>query len=104
MNIKKIIEQDEKANLVKDILLDLPEWFGMAQSNNTYIQNSKNLLVWAYFEDERPIGCIVLKQTGNATLEIYVMGVKKQYHRLQIGKRLVHSVEDYAVKNNFKFI
>ena len=49
----------------------------MAQSTNTYIQNSKNLLVWAYFEDERPIGCIVLKQTGNATLEIYVMGVKK---------------------------
>lgn len=104
MCIRRIEEQGEKAKIVKEILLDLPEWFGIEQSTNAYIQHCKELPVWAYFKNQVPIGCIVVKQTGNATLEIYVMGVKKQYHRLQIGKKLFHTIEDYAVKNNYKFI
>lgn len=104
MKILKIENPDEKATIVKEILSNLPEWFGIAEAKNTYIQESKKLLFWACFDKGNPMGCIVLKQTGDATMEIYVMGVKKQYQRLQIGKQLVKEVASYARKQGFYFL
>ena len=60
-------------------------------------------LVYAYDED-RPIGFLYLSQTGKDTLELAVMGVRKEYHRMGIGKKLFERARYIAQKEGFSFI
>lgn len=102
--IKFITNIDEKEDIASTILSQLPEWFGLPESANEYIQNSKTMPFWAVFDKDKPIGFIVLKETSNATAEVYVMGVLKEYHRKGIGRLLFESFQDYAIEHGYEFI
>lgn len=102
--VKFITNIDEKEDIASTILSQLPEWFGLPESTNEYIQNSKTMPFWAVFDKDKPIGFIVLKETSNATAEIYVMGVLKGYHRKGIGRLLFESFQDYAIEHGYEFI
>ena len=41
--ILKIADSDEKAHIVKYVLSDLPEWFGLPESTAEYIHDSREL-------------------------------------------------------------
>ena len=45
-----------------------------------------------------------LKQTGQDTLELAVMGVLKKYHRMGIGKSLFETAKSVATKEGFSFM
>lgn len=50
------------------------------------------------------IGFLYIHQTGDATLELYAMGVLKEYHRLGAGKALFAAAYEYARANGYCFI
>ena len=102
--IKVIVDENEKENIAYSILEQLPEWFGLPESTNEYIQNGKSMPFWAYYEEKRSIGFIVLKETSNATAEIYVMGVLKEYHRNGIGRLLFEVFQEYAKDQEYQFL
>ncbi len=43
MIIKQIENPTEKAAIAKQVLDDLPEWFGIPESTANYIEKSKNM-------------------------------------------------------------
>ena len=45
-----------------------------------------------------------MKETGNATVELAVMGVRKDYHRQGIGKQLVEKAKEIARKEGYSFM
>ena len=45
-----------------------------------------------------------LKETGNATVELYVMGILKEFHRKGIGHRLFHHAKEVASEKGYSFI
>lgn len=45
-----------------------------------------------------------LKGTGNATVELYVMGILKEFHRKGIGRRLFHHAKEVASEKGYSFI
>ena len=45
-----------------------------------------------------------LKETGNATVELYVMGILKEFHRKGIGRRLFHHAKEVASEKGYSFI
>ena len=45
-----------------------------------------------------------LKETGNATVEFYVMGILKEFHRKGIGHRLFHHAKEVASEKGYSFI
>jgi ribosomal protein S18 acetylase RimI-like enzyme len=102
--IKFIEEQNLKKEISKTILDDLPEWFGIPEYTQEYINKSSTLPFFAAFVDDNPVGFISLKKTSDVTAEIYCMGIKKQFHRNGLGKLLHEAFEKYAQRNNFKFL
>ena len=88
MNIVEITDDLEKKEITQNILQALPDWFGITESREEYIQDSVNKPFFCARTNEKNIGFLYLKQTGKDTVEIAVMGVLKEYHRKGIGQSL----------------
>lgn len=102
--IKFVRDINEKENIARTILKRLPEWFGLPDSTNEYIQNSKDMPFWAYFDEDKPVGFIVLKETSEFTAEIYVMGILKEYHRKGIGRLLWDEFLQLAKGQGYEYV
>lgn len=101
--IENVKNSEEKSEIVGEVLLDLPDWFGLPESTNQYILDSRELPLWVAKICDDIIGFITLKETSEYTCEIHCMGIKKAYHRKGIGKKLQDSFEDFA-KGKYEYI
>ena len=81
MMIVEIMDAAEKRRIAEEILLDLPEWFGLPESTETYIRESAQMPFYAAVAEGRAEGFIALKKTSPYAAEVFVMGVKKHRHR-----------------------
>ena len=112
--IKQILDKNEKQKIARQILEALPEWFEVEEGREEYIAGCVDWIFLADFsEDAQPAyeekndcctGFLCLKETGNATVEIAVMGVRKDYHRKGIGKQLVEKSKEIAREAGYSFM
>ena len=103
--IRWIEAADEKSRISREILEALPEWFEVEESRERYIAESAGWPFWAYVDEKgRSGGFLCLKETGKETMELAVMGVRKECHRRGIGRRLFAAAKDYAVQKGYAFI
>ena len=93
-----------KETISREILEALPEWFGLTESREEYIEESKKLLFFAAYDKSEPIGFLSLKETGKETVELYVMGILKNYHRQGIGRKLFEYAKNKAIKEGYSFM
>lgn len=101
--IKEITDKKEKELISREILTDLPEWFGMPESTQEYIADSADKPFLAYFIEGVPVGFVVLNETSKDCADIFVMGVKKDFHRQKIGQELYFAFEELAKKLGYTF-
>lgn len=47
--IEEVKDEEQKMAVVAEILRDLPEWFGIPESTQAYIEGAKGLKVWTAF-------------------------------------------------------
>ena len=104
MIVKEVLEKSEKQKITRNILEALPDWFGVEESREEYIRDSIETPMVAAYEGDKAVGFICLKETGNATVEIHVMGVLKDYHRKGIGKELFKNAKNLAIKKGYSFM
>lgn len=98
------MDPQEKIDVARLILEDLPEWFGIESARNEYIQQAADQRVWSCKIKEQPLGFISLKRTGNATGEVAVVGVSKEMHRKRIGAALLAALEEGAREEGMEFL
>ena len=101
--IKEITDKKEKEIISRDILNDLPEWFGMPESTEEYIKDSQDKPFLACFIDNEAAGFVVLNATSNDCADIFVMGIKKKYHRMGAGRKLNAAYEEMAKKLGYTY-
>ena len=77
MTIQTIQNPEEKRRTARAILEALPEWFGIPEAREDYIRESAGQIMLGALEDGQTRGFLCLKETGRATLELAVMGVRK---------------------------
>lgn len=104
MNILKINDNSEKQKIARYILEALPDWFGIPEAREEYIQDSVNKIFFCAYQEDKPIGFLYLKETGKATAELAVMGVLKEYHRQGIGKALFEVAKQAAREQGYFFL
>ena len=102
--IRQISEPDERRRIAREILEALTDWFEITESREAYIRESADQLFFAAEEDGRAAGFLCLKETGSSTVELAVMGVRKEYHRRGIGRALFQAAKEQAVLCGYEFM
>ena len=102
--IRFIEDPNERRNISREILEALTEWFEVEESREQYIRESADQPFWAAFENDKPAGFLCLKETGRETVELAVMGVRKENHRNGIGRQLFEAARTYAVNEGYSFM
>ena len=102
--VKQIPDAEEKKRITRQILEALPDWFGIPEAREEYIKNSVEQIFFAAFEQDKAVGFIYLKETGKETVELYVMGVLKEYHRCGIGRELFKAAKACASNQGYSFM
>ena len=102
--ICEVKDKLEKEEIARKVLTSLPEWFGIEDSTKEYINCSKDMPFWAEVENDEARGFIALKETSPYTVEVYVIGVLKQFHRNKIGYNLFKSCYDYSKKKGYLYM
>lgn len=88
MKIKEIFEEQEKKKICESIVHSLPDWFDVAGKKN-YPEGVGETLLLAYFEGEKAVGFISIKENNPSTSEIYVTGVLQEFQGKGIGGKLL---------------
>ena len=104
MQIKMITESEEKCLIAREILKDLPEWFGIPAATEAYIQESKEQVFAAAFAGEASAGFMTMKETSPFTAEIAVCGVKKRFHRQGAGSAMFAEIKSYARQQGYEYL
>ena len=104
MEVKQIFDEKEKKKIARHILEALTDWFEISKSREEYIEKSTGKLFFAAIESTTPIGFLYLKETSKDTVELYVMGVLKEYHRHGIGRSLFELAKNVVSAKGYSFI
>ena len=104
MEIREIAASEEKQRIARLVLEALPDWFGIPEAREDYIEKSASQPFFAVFDGEKAIGFLYLAETGKDTAELYVMGVLQEYHRHGIGKALFAAAEQRAKELGYSFL
>lgn len=104
MHIIQIANDEDKKSITRNILEELPEWFGIPEAREEYIRDSAGKVFFCAMENEKDLGFLYLKETGKDTVELAVMGVLKEYHRKGIGKELFNRAKKAAKEMGYSFI
>jgi N-acetylglutamate synthase-like GNAT family acetyltransferase len=75
------------------LLAGLPEWFGIAEANRNYVEESRTLPTVAALLDGEIVGVCLLKRHFPESAEIDLLAVRHDLHRHGVGRRLVARAE-----------
>jgi len=103
LSIAKISDRDEKLSIVREVLADLSEWFGIPEAVEEYIKEAGNLPLWAAKVGENNAGFVTLRESSKDCGEIHCMGVKKLWHRQRVGTLLMNALIKEA-KNKYEYL
>ena len=102
--ITEITDAAEKRRIARHVLEALPDWFQIEETREAYIRDSAAWRFWAALREQTPVGFLCLKQTGNATVELAVMGVCPAFHRQGIGMALFAAAKEAARQSGYEFM
>lgn len=96
--IEEVKDENQKKAVVAEVLKDLPEWFGIPESTQAYIEGTTDLQVWAAYQESDLTGFVSLSYSSEDCAEIDCFGVKKAYQGRKIGSQLLATLESEARK------
>ena len=102
--IEQIKDSETKKAIARKILDALHDWFEVDESREKYIADCVNWIFLAAKEDDDYVGFLCLKETGDATVELAVMGVLKEYHRNGLGRKLFEAAKKIAGEEGYSFL
>ncbi len=71
------------------ILAELPEWFGIPQSNADYAEAAEREQAWVAEDGGEALGLMVLTDPGFAAIDVQLLAVRPHAHRRGVGKALI---------------
>lgn len=92
------------AAICEPILRSVPEWFGIEEANQHYLNYVDEHPTFVAMKDDVACGFLAIEQHFPQSAEIYVMIVHRDYHRQGIGRKLVHAAEAHLRANGTQFL
>lgn len=70
MAITKITNNSKKQTITRFILEALPDWFGIPEAREEYIEGSLDNIFFCAYDEDKPVGFLYIKETGKDTAEL----------------------------------
>jgi GNAT superfamily N-acetyltransferase len=86
----------EKRALCRRVLEALPQWFGIPEAVEEYVESCGDCLVLAWEQAGEQVGFAALTACNKYTVEVCVMGVLPDVHRQGIGRNLLEAAAEAA--------
>ena len=102
--VRRVAEPSEKTRIAREILEALTEWFEVPEYREEYIRESSGQIFFAAEENGEETGFLCLKETGKPTVELAVMGVRKEFHRHGTGKALFEAAKECAAAAGYDYL
>ena len=93
-----------KGDICRDILADLPDWFGIPEAVDDYVRAADTLPMFACMEGDAVLGFLSIKPHTRFAAEAYVLGVRRAWHRRGIGRRLFAHVEAHLRERGYIYL
>ncbi|MFP4609292.1 MAG: GNAT family N-acetyltransferase [Candidatus Aenigmatarchaeota archaeon] len=103
----KIVEENEpniKSEICKTILRSLPEYFGIDEAVEDYLEGVKKKYFLSARVGKIPIGFMCVKNHNEFTSELYVLGIVKELHGRGIGSRFLDEIEEQLIKEGKEYL
>jgi coenzyme F420-0:L-glutamate ligase/coenzyme F420-1:gamma-L-glutamate ligase len=100
-DVVEIDDPAERSRVAEAVLRDLPEWFGIEEATQGYIDAAATLPT---FVVEPDAGFLCLKQHTPQAAEVYVMGVRRDQHRRGSGRALVEAAEAWCRDRGIRYL
>jgi len=82
-----------KDEICRTILEALPEWFGIQEAREAYAREAADLPMIVCRVDGAIVGFLSLKIHTSCAAEAYVLGIRPEFHRRGLGRRLFQGAE-----------
>jgi XTP/dITP diphosphohydrolase len=101
-----IVELDNgDGNVARAILESLPEWFGLTDPRETFINNARHLpMIVVRTQAEKAIGFLSLKRHTAAAAEAYVLGVFREHHGQGCGRAMFDAAERRLAAEGVRYL
>lgn len=93
-----------KANLCEPVLRALPDWFGLEESNQHYLEAIDQMPTFLALDQNFVVGFLTMKQHYPKAVEVYVTGVLPQFHRRGIGCALLIAAEKHLCERDVEYL
>lgn len=77
------------------ILRALPNWFGIPEAIDYYVEQIEQLPTFLAISDGDTVGFMTVLKHNPYAAELFVLGVLSGYHRQGIGRALLNSTEEW---------
>ena len=88
----------------EELIAALPDWFGIPESNASYLRNLGALPSWVALKEGAVVGAAALEESLPGSLEIHFMAVHPAWHRQGIGRRLEENLEAEARRRGGRWL
>jgi coenzyme F420-0:L-glutamate ligase/coenzyme F420-1:gamma-L-glutamate ligase len=100
-HVVEISDAAERSRIAEAVLRDLPDWFGIEEATQGYIEAAALLPTFAVRPD---LGFLCLKQHTERAAEVYVMGVRHEHQRRGLGRALVQAAEAWCRARGVRYL
>ncbi len=104
IKLRWLEEPEEKREVSSLVLSQLPEWFGIREATEWYIEASQHLPTLVAYLDGAAVGFLCLDETASSTVEIIVMGIIPKFHRQGIGRQLILEAQAWSMAQGYVYL
>jgi GNAT superfamily N-acetyltransferase len=90
--------------LCREILQTLPTWFGIPESVDDYVNAAHTNPTVVASIGQTDVGILTLVTHTPYAAEIYVMGVRPEYHRHGVGRAMLAEAEAWLAGRDIEYL
>lgn len=91
MPVDVVRRQDPEA--VREILASVPEWFGIPEANQHYVELAGRLPSYLAVDGDEVVGVALLDEHFPQSRELNLIAVRRDRHRQGVGKAMLAAIE-----------
>jgi GNAT superfamily N-acetyltransferase len=98
------VEQSGSGDVCSLVLKTLPTWFGIPESVADYVASADAHPTVIASADGEDVGLLTLVTHTPYAAEVYVMGVRPEYHRHGIGRAMLERAEEWLSARDIEYL